>query len=197
MEQTMLNDKQPELAEYCAENLRAGVTTLAPLLYQDLKRMAHRERGRLFSPNTLHTTALINEAYLRLSTSKDFESHTHFLRVAAVTMRHLLINRLEMQRAAKRGGGAEDIPLDEVQDLVADFQVADGDTVISVHEALLRLAKFAPRLAEVVECRFFAGYSETEIAEALGITERTVRRDWTAARAWLARELGEALVSHV
>lgn len=183
------------IEEYCPATLQASVGTLVPLLYNDLKKMAHRERSRLFSPATMQTTALVNEAYLRLKGSPDFESHTHFLRVAAITMRHLLINRVEMQIAAKRGGGAAHVALDEVEDSLADFEVPDEDMVLTIHEALLRLAKFAPRLAEVVECRFFAGYSEPEIAEALGVTERTVRRDWVAARAWLARELGDSIAT--
>ena len=183
------------LASFCPEGMRESVAAMAPLLYGDLKKMAHRERQRLFSPQTLQTTALINETFLKLSSNKEFESRTHFLRTAAITMRHLLINRVEWQRAAKRGGGVAAESLDEIQELVADFEVADPDTVLAVHQALLRLARFSPRLAEVVECRFFAGYSEAEIAEALGVTERTVRRDWTLARAWLARELGDQLAT--
>ena len=180
------------LEAYCPPELREHVSRLAPLLYTDLKRLAHRERVRLFSPNTLTTTSLIHESYLRLMGQAGFESPTHFLRVAAVTMRHLLIDRVRAQRAAKRGGGAAHMPLDLAlsQDLT-ELAVEDDGTAMAVHEALFRLARFAPRLAEVVQCRYFAGYDNKEIAQALGITERTVERDWKSAKAWLASELGD------
>lgn len=178
------------LDEFCPPELREGVARLAPMLYSDLKRIARRERAKLFSPNTLTTTALIHESYLRLRGQSGFESPAHFLRVAAVTMRHLLIDRVRAQLAAKRGGGSLHVPLEDApQD---ELVIEDDQTVMAVHEALFRLAKFAPRLAEVVQCRYFAGYGNKEIADALGINERTVERDWASAKAWLASELGEA-----
>lgn len=177
------------LEAYCPPEMRQGVTRLAPLLYADLRRVARRERARLFSPNTMTTTSLIHESYLKLSGQPGFESAAHFLRVAAITMRHLLIDRVRAQLAAKRGGGAAHVPLEDAHE--GELMVEDDQTVMAVHEALFRLAKFAPRLAEVVQCRYFAGYDNKEIAEALGVTERTVERDWSSAKAWLASELGD------
>lgn len=179
-----------DLDTYCPAELRESVTQLAPLLYQDLKKLAHSQRVKLFSPNTLTTTALINEAFLKLYEQPQFQSQRDFLRIAAVTMRHLLIDRIRQQRANKRGGDLDRVPLEEAEDLVVEHP----ETVIAVHEALARMAEFAPRMAQVVECRYFAGYADSEIAEALEITERTVRRDWVAAKAWLAAELGPDLL---
>ena len=102
-------------------------------------------------------------------------------------MRHLLIDRVRAQKAEKRGGGAVHLSLEDGD----AFVVEDEDTVLQIHESLQALAEVSPRLARVVECRYFAGFTDAEIAEALGVTERTVRRDWVAARAWLARELGD------
>lgn len=179
------------LENYCPPTLIGGVRALAPLLYADLKRAAHRERVKLLSPQTLTTTALVHDAFLKLDGQPGFESHEHFLRVAAVTMRHVLIDRVREQLALKRGGDLQRVELDEV-DGAGGFEVEDGETVLAVHNAVSALAQFAPRLAEVVECRYFAGYSDAETAKALGVTERTVRRDWVAAKAWLTRELGSA-----
>lgn len=189
-------DNQVALAEtalesFCPPTLHEGVMRLAPLLYADLKRLARRERMRLFSPNTMTTTSLLHEAFLRLAGSAGFESQAHFLRVAAVTMRHLLIDRVRAQLSAKRGGGLVRVQLEDAE----DFVVEEEASVLAIHDALGKLAQFAPRLAEVVQCRYFAGYEDKEIAEALGVTERTVRRDWVAAKAWLARELGETAAS--
>lgn len=184
------DDAELALESYCPPALLQGVRALAPTLYADLKRAAHRERIKLLSPQTMTTTALVHQAFLKLDGSAGFESHEHFLRVASVTMRHLLIDQVRAQLATKRGGALERVELDEE---LADFTVEDGETVLAVHHALRALSGFAPRLAEVVECRYFAGYSDIETAQALGVTERTVRRDWVAAKAWLTRELGAVL----
>jgi len=159
---------------------------LLPLLYQELKAIARRERLRLSGGETLATTALLHEAYARLAPAHGFPSRGQFLASAAVTMRRILIDRVRAQLAAKRGAGAEQVGLDEA----ADFVVEDGATVLGVHDALERLHAVNPRLVKVVECRFFAGYSELETGEALGISERTVQRDWATARAWLKKEMG-------
>ena len=159
---------------------------LLSIVYQELKAIARRERLRLDGGETLGTTALVHEAYERLAASRGFESRGHFLGTAAVAMRRILIDRVRAQLAAKRGGGAEMVALDDIP----DFVVEDEATVLGVHDALERLLAVNPRLVRVVECRFFAGYSELETAEALGLSARTVQRNWATARAWLKKEMG-------
>jgi RNA polymerase sigma factor (TIGR02999 family) len=183
-------DDAQALESFCPPALIGGVRALAPVLYADLKRAAHRERGKLFNPQTMTTTALVHDAFLKLGSQPGFQSHEHFLRVAAVTMRHLLIDRVRAQLAGKRGGDLQRVDMDAIDD-AEGFTVQDGESVLAIHNALTALAAFAPRLAEVVECRYFAGYTDAETAKALGVTERTVRRDWVAARAWLTQALGE------
>lgn len=161
---------------------------LLPMLYQDVRRLARRERRHFRGGETLQTTALVHEAYLKLRSAPGFNDHGHFLRASALAMRHILVNHARDRIAAKRGGGVVPLPLDEALDAAP----GPGDELlVEVNEALVRLAALNIRLARVVECRFFAGYSDEETAEALGVTDRTVRRDWIKARAWLQRELGD------
>jgi RNA polymerase sigma factor (TIGR02999 family) len=175
------------LDDFCPPHLRRAARQLAPLLYADLKRIAHSERSRHISPQTLNTTALVHDAFLRLADNQAFESHAHFLRVAAVTMRHLLVDRARAQLAVKHGGHMTRVDLEHA----GDFYVKEDEWVVAMHEALSRLARFSQRMADVVECRVFSGYDDDEIANALGVSPRTVQRDWTMARAWLRRELVE------
>ena len=156
-----------------------------PMLYDELKRIAHRERLRVSGGETFVTTALVNELYLRIGEMAGAQDRQHFLSVAAVVIRRILVDRVRAQLAAKRGGGAAALPLDAAE----DFVVEDEEEVLAVHEALEVLAEDRPRLARIVECRFFAGYDAAQTAEALGISKRTVERDWVTARAWLRREL--------
>ena len=164
---------------------RRGAAELLPLLYADVHRLARHERRRVRAGDTLQTTALINEAYLKLFRSAAFNDRAHFLRAAALAMRHVLVNHARENLAAKRGGG---IAVESLQ----DHDVGNGDeqSLLEVHEALDRLSLLDERLGQVVECRFFAGYTEQDTALALGVTDRTVRRDWIKARAWLRCELG-------
>lgn len=168
-----------------AECKQLEVERLLPLVYEELRKIARRERLRLSGGATLATTALVHEAYEHLADARGFHSRGHFLGTAAIAMRRILIDRVRAQHAAKRGAGAETVALDGLQ----DFIVEDEDTVLAVHEALDGLSRLNPRLVRVVECRFFAGYSEQETAEALDISERSVQRDWATARAWLKKEL--------
>ena len=161
---------------------------LMPLFHADLKRLAHRERGRVSAGATLQTTALVNEAYLKLRGSKGWNTDEHFLRAAALAMRHALVSHAVAKLAEKRGDGAVHVPITAALDVAAD----DDATLVALNDALARLAKDSLRLAQVVECRYFAGYDDAETARALDISERTVRRDWTLARAWLHRELADA-----
>ncbi len=158
---------------------------LLPLFYADLKRLASRERARAGAGGTLHTTALVHEAYLKLRETRSWNDESHFFRAAALAMRHALVNHAEARRAAKRGGGIPHLSLDQA----LEVGVASDEALLALDEALHRLARQSARLARVVECRFFAGFDERETARALGLSERTVRRDWTLARAWLYREL--------
>ena len=169
--------------------VQAPADALVPLLYDDLHRIARHARWRMSGGETLRTTALVNEAYLKLRGSPGFNDQQHFLCAAAVAMRHILVNFARDSMAVKRGGGAKAIPLEDAPELCLE----DDTALLEVDEALGRLQALSPRLARVVECRFFAGYSESEAATALGTTDRTVRRDWTKARAWLRRELAASL----
>jgi RNA polymerase sigma factor (TIGR02999 family) len=159
---------------------------LIPLMYQDLRRIARRERLRVSAGATLQTTALVHEAYLKLEHSASFNDDEHFIRACALAMRHILVNHARDRMARKRGGGAANISVDDAPEISA----APDEMVVKINDALLELAELSPRLAQVVECRFFAGYDDAETARALGLTDRTVRRDWVKARAWLRRELG-------
>ncbi len=170
-----------------APEVRALADQLLPLFYDDLKRLAHRERSRVGAGATLQTTALVNEAYLKLRGAEGWNTDEHFLRAAALAMRHALVNHALARLAAKRGDGAPHVSITEGLGVAAE----DDSAMVSLNEALVRLADTSLRLAQVVECRYFAGYDEVETARALGISERTVRRDWALARAWLHRELAD------
>lgn len=167
-------------------DVRRIAAELLPAFYQQLRRMAHRTRTRFGAGHTLQTTALVHEAYLRLGQSRSFADETHFLRASALAMRHAVINHAQSRLAEKRGGGGQHVTLSNVADLSIDSDAG----MLALDEAMERLAQAMPRLADVVECRFFGGYSEEDTARALGMSLRTVQRDWLKARAWLFRELG-------
>lgn len=167
----------PEVRRIAAE--------LLPAFYEQLRRIAKRTRARLGAGQTLQTTALVHEAYLRLGQSRGFVNETHFLRASALAMRHALINHAQSRLANKRGGGGQHVTLSHV----ADLSIQTDEGLLALNEAIGRLAREMPRLADVVECRFFAGYGEEDTARALGLSLRTVQRDWLKARAWLYREL--------
>jgi RNA polymerase sigma factor (TIGR02999 family) len=158
---------------------------LLPVFYDQLKSIAHRARGRLGGSQTLQTTALVHEAFIRLGPSRGFTDETHFLRAAALAMRHALINYAQARVAEKRGGGEIHLTLSHAD----DFPVQTDEGLLALDAAIEQLAVEMPRLAEVVECRFFGGYSEEDTARVLGISLRTVQRDWLKARTWLYREI--------
>lgn len=165
----------------------AAVRALTEALYADLKRLAHAQRGRLRPGDTLRTTAVVNEAYLKLVRMGRWESREHFMNAAARAMRQVLVDYARTRLADKRGGGVEPLQLDE------DLAILRGEPperVLALHEALERLGALSERLVQVVELRYFAGFSEEEAAQTLGVTSRTVRRDWIKAKAWLFREIG-------
>lgn len=160
------------------------------IVYDELHGLAHHvRRGR---SATLNTTALVHEAYLRLLPSQDYrwEGRSHFMGVAARAMRQVLVRAAERKSTAKRGGGKADVSLDESHHkALGGSGPVEPEQVLALDEALDRLEAMNPRQARVVECRFFAGLSVEETAAALDISTPTVKRDWRAARAWLAREL--------
>jgi len=171
-----------------SDEVRRVAACLLPDFYAQVKRMARRERARVGGGDTLQTTALANEAWLRLRDSNGFVDEQHLLRAAALAMRHALINHARAHRAEKRGAGAPHVTLSNAVDL----SIETDEGLLALNDALQRLGVLTPRLADVVECRFFAGYGEQDTAAALGISLRTVQRDWLKARAWLYRELGGA-----
>ena len=179
----------PELARLNASavepEIRHIATVLLPVFYGELKHIAHRARSRVGGNYTLQTTALVHEAFLRLGPSRGFANETHFLRAAALAMRHALINYAEARVADKRGGGGLHLTLSQA----ADFVVQTDEGLLALNAAVEELASREPRLADVVECRFFAGYSEEDTARVLGLSLRTVQRDWFKARTWLYREI--------
>jgi RNA polymerase sigma factor (TIGR02999 family) len=147
--------------------------------------VASIERWRLGDAPSLQTTALVNETWLKLHKVDGWNDRQHFLRAAAKAMRQVLVDSAREHFAAKRGGGVNPETLSAAERVVA----GSDDEVILVDEALARLQALDPRLAQVVECRFFAGYNEEETALALGVSDRTVRRDWLKAKAWLYVEI--------
>jgi RNA polymerase sigma factor (TIGR02999 family) len=166
--------------------VRRIAAELLPTFYEQLKHIAQSARARWGGSCTLQTTALVHEAYLRLRRSGGFANEGHFLRAAALAMHHALINHAAARLTAKRGGRQAHISLSAAE----TFGVDTDEGLMMLHEALRRLAAEMPRLAEIVECRFFGGYGEEDTARALGLSLRTVQRDWLKARAWLFRELG-------
>jgi RNA polymerase sigma factor (TIGR02999 family) len=172
------------LGELCGGN-RAAADELLPLVYDDLRLRARNYlRG---SDGRLQATELVHEAYLKLvdQSSADWRGRTHFFAVAAIAMRHILIDHVRSAGRAKRGG---DLRVVTLADEVAPASDPDVDA-FALHEALERLAELDPRQARVVELRFFAGLSVEEVAEALGVSKRTVEGEWSHAKAWLRVEL--------
>lgn len=160
---------------------------LFPLVYDELRRIAHKQLRRERVGHTLDTTALVHEAYLRLvdQTHAEWTDRSHFFAVAANAMRRILVDYARRYLADKRGAAPRRVSLTD------DMLVAEerADTLLAVDEALVELGRIDPRLSRVVECRFFGGLTEEETAEVLGVTARTVRRDWTKAKGWLHRTL--------
>jgi RNA polymerase sigma factor (TIGR02999 family) len=172
---------------------RAALEALFPIVYDELRSVARRQRRNWNGEETLGTTALVHEAYLKLVDSDHLgaRSRVHFLRVAAMAMRQILCNYARDQRAEKRGGTSQKISIDAMGDGKARIELSDeqSETLSELDDALRRLDKVDARLAAVVECRFFGGLTIEETADALDISAATVKRDWSLARAWLYREM--------
>jgi RNA polymerase sigma factor (TIGR02999 family) len=166
---------------------RAALDQLMPLVYDELSRLARHYMKRERPGHTLQTTALVNEAYLRLADQKNtrWQNRAHFFGIAAQLMRRILVDHARGRDHIKRGGGAQRVPLDEAA-VLAPEKAAE---VVALDDALRKLAENDPRKCQVVEMRYFGGLTVDEIAEVLKVSPVTVMRDWSMAKAWLHREM--------
>ena len=196
-----------QLLDAAARGDRSAFDRAFALLYDELRALAHAQRRRWQGNETVDTRVLVHEAWLKLVGPGDdggdenaagdgparWTGRRHFFALAAKVMRHVLVNYAEQQHAAKRGGDAERVGLEELEETTpAPVSGAEADDVLALHAALQRLEASDPRQARIVECRFFAGLSIPETAEALGISSATVKREWQAARDRLHAELASA-----
>ena len=166
---------------------RGALEELTRLVYQELRRLAHRYMAGQRADHTLQTTALVNEAYLRLASQDDprFANRSHFLAVAAKAMRQILVDHAKSTLRKKRGAGAKAVGLDEA----ALLSPEPAREILDLNEALEKLAALDARKAHVVELQYFGGLKQAEIAEVLNVSVVTVQRDWTFSKAWLYAEL--------
>ena len=162
---------------------------LMPLVYDEMRKIARRYMSRQRPDHTLQTTALVNEAYLRLidSSKVQWQNRAHFYAISAQLMRRILVDFARARTNQKRGGGAQKVVLDGALTITSE----PGADLIALDDALNELAKLDRRQSQIVELRYFGGLSEDETAEILDISARTVRRDWSLARAWLYRQLNQ------
>src|SRR5207244_6673911 len=165
----------------------AALAELTPLVYEELRRLAHHQMSGQRPNHTLQTTGLVNEAYLRLAdqTNPSWQNRAHFFAVAARAMRQILVNYAESHRSQKRGGGALKVELDDV----ALVSPEESKEIVNLHEEMERMATLNYRQAQVVELKYFGGLNYDEMAEVLKISRVTARRDWEFAKAWLYAEL--------
>lgn len=173
----------------------AALDALVALLHRQLHQLAYQHRRRWRGDETLDTTALLHETYIKLRHQKRIaiDSHDHFLALASRAMRHILSTYAEQRRTLKRGGGVDKIPVGEIEPpATPDTTASDAEEILAAMDSALRqLAAHHPRPCRVVECRFYGGLTVEETASALGMSTRTVKRDWAFAQAWLKRELQE------
>jgi RNA polymerase sigma factor (TIGR02999 family) len=176
------------LREWSDDRRNESADALLKLVYAELHRQAHRHLRKERPGHTLQTTALVHEAYLKLTKQKNvsWESRSHFFAVAATMMRRILIDYAKTKHRLRRGGIRSDLPLENA--LTISVSATDVD-LLALDEALNRLAERDAHLAKIVELRFFSGLDVAETAEVMGISESTVKRDWQMAKAWLHREL--------
>lgn len=168
---------------------QSALEELAPLVHEELHRLAHHHMGRERAGHTLQTSALVNEAYIRLIDWKNvrWQNRAHFFAVSAQLMRRILVDFARERHYLKRGGGALRVSLDEA----ASLAVCRSQDLVALDEALLALSELDRRKGQVVEMRFFGGLSVKEVAEVLKVSEETVIRDWRLAKVWLLRELSK------
>jgi RNA polymerase sigma factor (TIGR02999 family) len=193
----MTDPQQTAAVGRLLDALRAGdrqaFDQLLPLVYGELHHLAEQQRRRWSGDDTLNTTALVHEAYLRLAgqSTPAWRSRPHFLAVAARAMRHILLDYAKSKQRAKRGGGQQRVSLQEIESAlkVGDPADAGAEALLALDDALRRLDKHDPRQSRIVECRFFGGMPIQDTADALGVSPATVKRGWAMAQAWLYREL--------
>jgi RNA polymerase sigma factor (TIGR02999 family) len=168
---------------------KAALDKLMPLIHEELRRLAHHYMSNERPGHTLQTTALVNEAYLRLVNRKGvhWQNRAHFFAIAATLMRSILVDHARSHASAKRGGGGPKVEIDEAM-IVSQERAAE---VLALDDVLTKLAKFDPQQSRIVELRFFGGLTIEETAEVLDLSPATIKREWTAARAWLYRELSK------
>jgi RNA polymerase sigma factor (TIGR02999 family) len=184
---TMVADNVTGLLLEWRDGNKSALDRLIPLVYDELRRLAHRYVQRERNGHTLQTSALVNEAYLRLAGQQnaDWQNRAHFFAVTAQVMRHILIDHARRRRYIKHGGELQQVSLGDA----AEMTLQRAGELIALNEALTELASFDERKSSVVELRYFGGLSLEETAEVLKISLMTVRRDWTAAKAWLYRRM--------
>jgi RNA polymerase sigma-70 factor (ECF subfamily) len=172
---------------------QAALDKLTPLVYEELHRLAHRHMNRERRDHTLQTSALVNEAYLRLINQRDvqWQNRAHFFSIASRLMRRILVDHARAHNYAKRGGGALRVSLDEA----AFVSQERASELVALDDALTSLAAIDQRKCQVVELRFFGGMSVEETATALGVSPITVKRDWSTAKAWLHRAIEKGVTS--
>jgi RNA polymerase sigma-70 factor (ECF subfamily) len=168
---------------------KAALDKLMPLIHQELRRLAHHYMSRERADHTLQTTALVNEAYLRLVNRKEaqWQNRTHFFAIAATLMRNILVDHARSHGYAKRGGGALRTELDEAM-VVSQERAAE---VVALDDVLTQLAVFDPQQGQIVELRFFGGLTIEETADVLDLSPATIKREWKTAKAWLYHELAK------
>jgi RNA polymerase sigma factor (TIGR02999 family) len=173
----------------------AALERLTPLVYEELHRLAHQHMNRERRDHTLQTSALVNEAYLRLIDQRGvhWQNRAHFFSIASRLMRRILVDHARAHRYAKRGGGAIQVSLDEA----AVVSQERAEELVALDEALTSLATIDQRKSQVVELRFFGGMSVEETAEVLGVSPITVKRDWSTAKAWLYRSIERRVTDEV
>ncbi len=198
MAESGMNDSLPSTVTQLLAEVRAGSSSafdeLFPLVYEELRQLAHAQRRQWHGEETLNTTALIHEAYLKLAApaEPDWKSRAHLMSVAAKAMRQILIDYARVQRAKKRGGDRVRVTLDELklESPSPEFSKQRAEELIQLDESLKRLERRDGRQSRIVECRFFGAMTIRDTAEAVGVSAATVERDWAMAKAWLFRDMG-------
>jgi RNA polymerase sigma factor (TIGR02999 family) len=198
-----MSDSRGDTVHHLLDEMKAGnraaFDRLFPLVYEELHRVAGWQRSRWDGDESLNTTALVHEVYLRMAGSSAvvWENQAHFLAVAAKAMRQILIDHAKRGRAGKRGGGLRRVALQDIEEALSggDASDAGGEALLALNDALNRLEARDVRQSRIVECRFFGGMNIDDTATALGISPATVKRGWAMAQAWLYRELALATES--